>query len=84
MSDKDFAGPAAGAIYRVQVTTARELLRMYKLDPRAALATSGDHPIIHFRLIPSRRTPTSLALRKLVADRMRELRRQSTVDIKQP
>ena len=63
-------------VYRVQVTTARELLRMYKLDPRAALATSGDHPIAHFRVRPQYRTPTSLALRKLVADRMRELRRQ--------
>lgn len=63
-------------VYRVQVTTARELLRLLKLDPTAAIATSGDHPIAHFRLLPQHRTPTSLALRKLVADRMRELRRQ--------
>jgi len=63
-------------VYRVQVTTARELLRMLKMDPLAAHATTGDHPIAHFRLVPRRRTPQSLALRKLVADRMRALRRQ--------
>lgn len=63
-------------VYRVQVTTARELLRMIKMDPLAAHATASDHPIAHFRLLPPHRTPQSLALRKLVADRMRALRRE--------
>ena len=63
-------------VYRVQVTTARELSRLLGLDPLAAHATRGDHPMLHFRLLPPHRTPQALALRKLVADRMRALRRE--------
>ncbi len=63
-------------VYRVQVTTARELARLIGLDPNTALATRGDHPMLHFRLLPPHRTPQSLTLRKLVADRMRTLRRE--------
>lgn len=62
-------------VNRVQVATARELLRLLGLDPLAAHAVRGDHPLLHFRLLPPHRTPQSLALRKLVADRMRALRR---------
>ncbi len=57
-------------------TTARELARLIGLDPNAAIATRGDHPMLHFRLLPPHRTPQALALRKLVADRMRALRRE--------
>lgn len=63
-------------VYRAQVTTARELARLIGLDPNAAIATRGDHPMLHFRLLPPHRTPQALALRKLVADRMRALRRE--------
>jgi len=63
-------------VYRVHVTTARELSRLVGLDPLAAHATIGDSPLLHFRLLPAHRTARSLALRKLVADRMRALRRE--------
>ena len=63
-------------VYRVQVTTARELARLIGLDPNAAIATRGDHPLLHFRLLPQHRTPQALALRQMVADRMRALRRE--------
>ena len=62
-------------LYRVHVTTARELSRLVGLDPLAAHATIGDSPLLHFRVLPARRTAQSLAIRKLVADRMRALRR---------
>ena len=62
-------------VYRVHVTTARELSRLVGLDPLAAHATIGDSPLLHFRLFPAHRTARSLAIRKLVADRMRTLRR---------
>lgn len=62
-------------LYRVHVTTARELARLVGLDPLAAHATIGDSPLLHFRVLPARRTARSLAIRKLVADRMRTLRR---------
>ena len=63
-------------VYRVQVTTARELSRLVGLDPLAAHATIGDSPLLHFRVLPAHRTARSLAIRKLVADRMRVLRRE--------
>jgi hypothetical protein len=63
-------------VYRVQVTTARELSSLLGLDPLAAHATTGDSPLMHFRVLPAHRTARSLALRKLVADRMRALRRE--------
>jgi hypothetical protein len=63
-------------VYRVQITTTREMLRLVGLDPLAAHATKGDSPLIHFRAVPAHRTACSLALRKLVADRMRLLRRE--------
>jgi hypothetical protein len=63
-------------LYRVHVTTARELSRLVGLDPFAAHATIGDSPLLHFRVLPAHRTARSLAIRKLVADRMRALRRE--------
>ena len=66
-------------LYRVHVTTARELSRLVGLDPLAAHAiclSTGDSPLLHFRLLPAHRTARSLAIRKLVADRMRVLRRE--------
>ena len=63
-------------LYRVHVTTARELSRLVGLDPLAAHATIGDSPLLHFRVLPAHRTARSLAIRKLVADRMRALRRE--------
>jgi len=63
-------------LYRAHVTTARELSRLVGLDPLAAHATTGDSPLLHFRLLPAHRTARSLAIRKLVADRMRALRRE--------
>jgi len=63
-------------LYRVHVTTARELSRLVGLDPFAAHATTGDSPLLHFRVLPARRAARSLAIRKLVADRMRALRRE--------
>jgi hypothetical protein len=62
-------------VYRAHVTTARELSRLVGLDPLAAHATIGDSPLLHFRVLPAHRTARSLAIRKLVADRMRVLRR---------
>jgi len=56
-------------LYRAHVTTARELSRLVGLDPLAAHATTGDSPLLHFRVLPAHRTARSLAIRKLVADR---------------
>lgn len=63
-------------VYRVQVTTFKQLLCLFNLDVDKPLATPGNHPIAEFRVLPKYRTVQSLKLRKLVADRMRALRRE--------
>jgi hypothetical protein len=63
-------------LYRVHVTTWNQLLRLFNIDPDKPLATSGYHPIAEFRVLPKHRAVQSLKLRKLVADRMRLLRRE--------
>jgi hypothetical protein len=63
-------------LYRVHVTTWNQLLRLFNLDHDKPLATPGNHPIAEFRILPKYRTVQSLKLRKLVADRMRLLRRE--------
>jgi hypothetical protein len=63
-------------LYRVHVTTWNQLLRLFNIDPDKPLVTSGNHPIAEFRVLPKYRTVQSLKLRKLVADRMRLLRRE--------
>lgn len=62
-------------VYRVQVTTARQLRYMLNVDVMAALATSPDHPLALLRVRPAYRCARSRAIRKAVADRMRALRR---------
>lgn len=63
-------------LYRAHVTTWNQLLRLFNIDPDKPLVTSGNHPIAEFRVLPKYRTVQSLKLRKLVADRMRLLRRE--------
>ena len=63
-------------VYRVHVTTWKQLLRLFDFDPGKPLAIRGSHPIAEFRVLPKYRTVQSLKLRKLVADRMRLLRRE--------
>jgi hypothetical protein len=61
-------------VYKAQVKTfniARGLLGL----PDGDLATSGNHPVSEFRVLPKYRTAQGLALRKRVADIARQLRK---------
>jgi len=61
------------AVFRAQVKTFdlyREMLGMAGGD----IASPVGHPIMLLRLLPAYRTPASVRVRKLVADRMRAIR----------
>lgn len=60
-------------VYRAQVHTFNVLKGMLGLS--GDVATPTDHPVMLFRLLPQYRTPASLALRKLVANKVRQQRR---------
>ena len=64
-------------VYKVQVHTAniaRELLSL----PAGSLATRPDHPIMLLRPLPAYRCAHSLALRKRIADIVRQSRKAGT------
>ena len=66
-------------VYRVQCKTAAVLLDLWKLPQN--LATTPNHPIMLFRLVPAYRCPKSLQIRKMVADKVRAMRNQNEVTL---
>ena len=61
-------------VYKVQVRTFNVLRELLQL-PDGDLVTAGNHPLMHFRVLPKYRTAYGLALRKRVADIVRASRR---------
>jgi len=64
-------------VYRVQCKTFAVLLDLWKLPEN--LATTPDHPVMLFRVVPAYRCPKSLQIRKMVADKVRAMRNQNEV-----
>jgi len=64
-------------VYKAQVHTAQTLGKLLGL-PDGPVATRGDHPFLYFRVVRAYRCTRSLALRKAVADKVRETRRNGT------
>jgi hypothetical protein len=62
-------------VYKVQCKTASVLKNIWKLPDN--LATTTDHPMMLFRLVPAHRCAKSIQLRKMVADKVREIRKQT-------
>jgi len=62
-------------VYKVQCKTASVLKTIWNLPDN--LATTPDHPIMLFRLVPAHRCAKSIQLRKMVADKVREIRKQT-------
>jgi hypothetical protein len=62
-------------VYRVQCKTAGILRDLWQLPEN--VATTPEHPLMFFRLLPAYRCAKSLALRKMVADKMRDIRKAS-------
>lgn len=69
-------------VYKSQVHTANTLKVLMGL-PSGNLATKGNHPFLYFRLVSSHRCAYSLALRKKVADIVRETRRNGTYKLQE-
>ena len=69
-------------VYKAQVHTASTLKALIGL-PNGNLATKGNHPFLYFRLISSYRCAYSLALRKKVADIVRETRKNGTYKLQE-
>jgi len=62
-------------VYKVQCKTYSILLNIWNLPDN--LATTPDHPIMLFRLVSAHRCAKSIQLRKMVADKVREIRKQT-------
>jgi hypothetical protein len=62
-------------VYKVQCKTASVLKNIWNLPDN--LATTTDHPMMLFRLVPAYRCAKSIQLRKMVADKVREIRKQT-------
>lgn len=62
-------------VYKVQCKTASVLKNIWNLPEN--LATTTDHPMMLFRLVPAYRCAKSIQLRKMVADKVREIRKQT-------
>jgi len=62
-------------VYKVQCKTASVLKNIWNLPDN--LATKTDHPMMLFRLVPAHRCAKSIQLRKMVADKVREIRKQT-------
>ena len=62
-------------VYKVQCKTASVLKNIWNLPHN--LATTTDHPMMLFRLVPAYRCAKSIQLRKMVADKVREIRKQT-------
>lgn len=68
-------------VSKAQVYTASICKALLDL-PAGDLATRGDHPIMLLRLVPKYRTHASLALRKQIADIVRQQRAAGTYNLK--
>jgi len=64
-------------VYKAQVHTAKTLGDLLGL-PDGPIATTGQHPLMYFRVVQAYRCSKALALRKAVADKVRETRRNGT------
>jgi hypothetical protein len=62
-------------VYKVKCKTASVLKNIWNLPEN--LATTTDHPMMLFRLVPAYRCAKSIQLRKMVADKVREIRKQT-------
>lgn len=62
-------------IYKVHCKTFAVLKDLWQLPQN--LATRPDHPVMLFRVVPSQRCIESLQIRKMVADKVRQTRKQS-------
>jgi len=62
-------------VYKVQCKTFSVLKNIWNLPDN--LATTTDHPMMLFRLVPAHRCAKSIQLRKMVADKVREIRKQT-------
>lgn len=69
-------------VYKSQVHTAN-ILKMIMGMPFGNIATKGNHPFLYFRLVSSHRCAYSLALRKKVADIVRETRKNGTYKLQE-
>jgi len=69
-------------VYKAQVHTAKVLSQILGL-PDGPLATCGNHPFMYFRVVQSYRCAKSLAIRKAVADRVRQSRKNGTYKLKE-
>jgi hypothetical protein len=64
-------------VYKAQVHTAKTLGHLLGL-PDGPIATTGEHPFMYFRVVQAYRCSKALALRKAVADKVRETRKNGT------
>jgi hypothetical protein len=64
-------------VYKAQVHTAKTLGELLGLLD-GPIATRGDHPFLYFRVVRAYRCTRALALRKAVADKVRETRKNGT------
>ena len=69
-------------VYKAQIHTANTLKALMGL-PSGNLVTKGNHPFLYFRLVSSHRCAYSLALRKKVADVVRETRKNGTYKLQE-
>lgn len=66
---------AYDTVFKVQCKTYSVLKNIWNLPEN--LATTTDHPMMLFRLVPAHRCAKSIQLRKMVADKVREIRKQT-------
>lgn len=69
-------------VYKVQVHTAKIARSILNL-PAGDLATCPNHPIMLLRLMPAHRCSHSLALRKKIADIVRQSRKAGAYQLKE-
>jgi hypothetical protein len=63
---------AYNTVFKVHCKTFAVLQNLWQLPEN--LATRPEHPVTLFRLVPAYRCAKSLAIRKMVADKVRALR----------
>lgn len=69
-------------VYKSQVHTAN-ILKMIMGMPSGNIATKENHPFLYFRVTKCYRCEYSLALRKKVADAVRETRKNGTYKLQE-
>ena len=67
---------AYNTVFKVHCKTFALLKDLWQLPEN--LATKPEHPVTLFRLVPSYRCAKSLAIRKMVADKVRATRKEKT------